>query len=140
MALCPTCGQTLPQIDKPIVDLAINAVLVDGEWIKLSGREAEVLSVLAQTMPRLCSHTMIYDAIYTVNGDAGMKTIVIFVCRLRDKLSHTNLSIMNVWGRGYKLVRNATGTEDRQAFHPPSQPLAPPKDDQGAPENFRREL
>ena len=39
--------------------------------------------------------------------------------------------------RPFNLERSL---EDRQAFHPPPQPKAQPKDDQGTPEIFRREL
>lgn len=103
---CPTCGQTLPPIDKPIVDLATNSLLIDGASIKLRGREAELLFVLIKAMPRLCSRAMIYDSIYPWGDDVGEKNIDVFVCRLRRKLVPTSLRIENVFGRGFKLVRS----------------------------------
>src|SRR5690625_2192593 len=79
---------------------------VNGERIRLSGREHAIFTHLALQPGRVISKEQIYAAVYgLLDSQPYAKVIDVYICKIRKKLEETtgNKYIETVYGRGYKL-------------------------------------
>ena len=116
--LCPTCGGPLAEKPKPLVDLSSNTILAKGQAVKVQGKAAELMEVLAKRFPAVVSHDAIGLALYGADGGSE-NSIKTTVCKLRKDLSKVGFGIENISGRGYRLVET-TGACDEK--HPRNNP------------------
>lgn len=95
---------------------------VNGERIKLSGREHAIFTHLALQPGRVISKEQIYEAVYgLLDNQPYAKVIDVYICKLRKKLEDaTGLKyIETVYGRGYKLSDPSRQKEStQQEFNP----------------------
>jgi len=85
--------------------LDTNKLLASGEVIKLTPREAELMSLLVSAMPLPVDNERLIGRMYGATPvDDAYDTLKVYVCRLRKKLAVTNLELRTVWGRGLALA------------------------------------
>jgi DNA-binding response OmpR family regulator len=101
-AVCPCCGS---ETDRPfVVDLTSNSISVDGETVRMQGREAEILFVLASAYPAPVSMDRLITRVY--NGQEPERadvTIRTLVCRLRRRIAKLPLVVVTDPAGGYRL-------------------------------------
>lgn len=98
-------------------DLAVNVekkiVEVAGARVHLTGKEYQMLELLALRKGTTLTKEMLLNHLYGGVDEPDLKIIDVFVCKLRKKLasaSHGKNYIETVWGRGY-LLRNPLDEE-----------------------------
>ncbi|RIV46035.1 response regulator transcription factor [Flagellimonas pelagia] len=75
-----------------------------GELIKLTGKEFDLLTLLAMNQNQLCTHKEILTTIWDKNDYFNKKSLNVFVSHLRKHLSKDpKVSIVNVNRRGFML-------------------------------------
>lgn len=75
-----------------------------GELIKLTGKEFDLLTLLAMNQNQLCTHKEILTTIWDKNDYFNKKSLNVFVSHLRKHLSKdSKVSIVNVNRRGFML-------------------------------------
>lgn len=100
---CPCCGSDMSGHTRPIVSLDTNRMLVGGDVIQLSAREAEIMSVLVDHMPLPVHNERLAARIYGASDIGTYNTLKVFVHRLRDKLRETTVRITTIHGKGHAL-------------------------------------
>lgn len=74
------------------------------EPIKLTGKEFDLLTLLAKNMNQLCTHKEILTTIWDKNDYFNKKSLNVFISHLRKHLSRDpRISIVNVNRRGFML-------------------------------------
>lgn len=105
---CPTCGQ--PVNKSPVyLDNAKRGIVIDGQEIALTRREFVIAEMLYNAMGRENVHLdNLLIALYDLQEPASAEGIMRkFIFRFRQKLSGTNLSIINYSPRRYGFVYEA---------------------------------
>lgn len=101
---CPCCGSEMANKGRPVVCLDTNRLSVCGETIQLTGRQAEILSILLDAMPAPVSHERLIGRVYGANpildADGTMK---VFVSQIRKKVSAFGYRIRPIHGSGYVM-------------------------------------
>ncbi|MEN8237410.1 MAG: response regulator transcription factor [Pseudomonadota bacterium] len=98
--------QSAIQVGRLTVNLTTRMVEVDGEPIRLTGREYAILELLAMRKGATLSKEVFLNHLYGGMEEPEFKIIDVFICKLRKKLSDAldgENYIETVWGRGYVL-------------------------------------
>lgn len=112
MNLCPCCRQPLPALDEISVNMTGNVLLYNGQCLKITRQEADLLEILVRRRP----NTVLYDTI--ISGLWGLaepqdaqNCLKVRITMLRKKLAPIGLGIKTEWGRGLRLdtLRDASG-------------------------------
>ncbi|NYJ28058.1 response regulator transcription factor [Allomuricauda sp. ARW1Y1] len=75
-----------------------------GQPIKLTGKEFDLLALLAKNKNQLCTHKEILTTVWDKNDYFNKKSLNVFISHLRKHLSQDpKLSIVNVSRRGFML-------------------------------------
>ena len=100
--LCPTCGQTLPNI-KPFIDPISGDFIAPECRIKLEPAEAEFLRAILRR--RAIKLDDLYTTLYGARPDGGPdpKIIPVMVCKVRKKLRKTPYTVETLWGQGLRF-------------------------------------
>lgn len=85
-----------------VVDPDCRRVTVDGEEVRLSRKEFDVLLVLAQARGAVCAREEILDRVWGATLFGSTRTLDVHVATLRGKLGHAEL-VETVRGVGYRL-------------------------------------
>lgn len=89
-----------------VVDPNTRTVSGDGQPVRLSRKEYEILELLNSRKGGTLTREMILCDLYGGEHEPGLKIIDVFVCKLRKKLAlatDNKRYIETVWGRGYRL-------------------------------------
>ena len=92
------------EIGKLRINIDAKAVEADGKPVHLTGKEYQLLEVLAVRKGTTLTKEAILNNLYGGMDEPEMKIIDVFICKLRKKLSEATggeNSIETVWGRGY---------------------------------------
>lgn len=104
---CPTCGQRLPK-DLPLhVDLEVNVAVANGVAVAFTGKQAELLSLLAEAHGRTLDKSYIMATMYPMNDEVQEKILDVMICHMRPGLKELGVSVATVWGRGFRLMQKA---------------------------------
>lgn len=99
---CPTCGQKLPS-DLPLhVDLEVNVVVANGVAVALTGKQAELLALIASTGVRVATYEFLIQGLY-LQEEAEIDILKVMVCKMRQKLVKAGVGIDTIWGKGFRL-------------------------------------
>ena len=80
-------------------------LILKEERIELSGKESELLMLLAEFMNTTVEREVILNKVWGDEGDYVGRTLDVFISKLRKKLeADPNIKIANIRGIGYKLV------------------------------------
>ena len=86
----------------------IHKVVVDGEEIKLTPLEFDILCLLAQNPGKLFSTDEIFKNVWNETVYEANNTVMVHIRRLRTKIKYDNREdkiITTVWGVGYKIEK-----------------------------------
>jgi DNA-binding response OmpR family regulator len=81
------------------MDTSARTVKKNGEWVKLTSREYQILALLMERMGRILSRSEIEEQVYSWEGDTESNTIEAAIYTLRKKLGRD--LITNIRGVGY---------------------------------------
>jgi two-component system cell cycle response regulator CtrA len=124
-------AQSRMEIGDMIIDVDARAVHTPGGPVPLTGREFQLLHLLASRRGKAVSREAILNWLYGAEGEPGLKVIDVFVCKLRKKLG-TACRIETVWGGGYLLRDPGTGVSTLAAPPPVCAVLDEPERSQAA--------
>lgn len=89
------------------IDLAAGIVLVDDQHVALTAKEYAILEILALYKGMTVTREMIQTHLYASDDERELKTIDVFICKLRKKLADAggppSGCIKTLSGRGYSL-------------------------------------
>jgi two-component system cell cycle response regulator CtrA len=87
------------------VNLSARTAKVKGQPVHLTGKEYQMLSLLALRQGVTMSKEMFLNQLYGGMDEPELKIIDVFICKLRKKLTAAGApdAIVTVWGRGYLL-------------------------------------
>ncbi|MBQ7542101.1 MAG: response regulator transcription factor [Clostridia bacterium] len=88
------------------LDRDTKAVTVDGEPVKLTAREFNILCYLMENMGRVLSSSQIYEAVWNEPSFRSEKTVTVHIRNIREKIEFDPKNpkyIKVVWGLGYKI-------------------------------------
>ncbi len=83
-------------------------VLVDGETVKLTAREFNILNYLMENMGKVLSSTQIYEAVWNEPAFHTEKTVTVHIKNIREKIEINPKEpkyLKVVWGLGYKIEK-----------------------------------
>lgn len=82
-------------------------LIFENSKIKLTNTEADLLALLHESANDILDRDVILNKVWGDNGDYVGRTLDVFISKLRAKLgSDENVRIVNIRGKGYKLVLN----------------------------------
>ena len=93
-----------------IVNLDQKTVVIDDRYVRLTGKEYQILELLALRKGMTLTKEMFLNHIYGGMDEPDLKIIDVFICKLRKKLANASSGknyIETVWGRGYTLREGA---------------------------------
>jgi len=108
-------AQSVIEIDDLIINLDSKSVEVNGTRVHLTGKEYQMLELLALRKGTTLSKEMFLNNLYGGIDEPELKIIDVFMCKLRKKLANASGGknyVETVWGRGYMLRQP---TDNKQA-------------------------
>lgn len=90
------------------IDKQSHTVSVEGNAIKLTAREFEILYLLAKHSGRVFGSEEIFERVWSEPGEGSNQTVMVHISNLRDKLEAVmpgGKIIQTVWGVGYKIEK-----------------------------------
>lgn len=94
------------EIDELCINIATHRVTVDGEEIKLTPREFEILKLLAVNRGIVLSMEKIYQEVWNEPFMESKNTVMVHIRKIREKIEKDSQNpryIKTVWGIGYKM-------------------------------------
>ncbi len=94
-------------------DTQKQTITIDGVTTRLTTKESELLSLLAQNMNSVLERNFALKAIWVEDNYFNARSMDVYITKLRKKLQDDpNVQILNVHGKGYKLVAPETKDEE----------------------------
>jgi two-component system cell cycle response regulator CtrA len=93
-----------------IVNLDQKSVEVGGARVHLTGKELQMLELLALRKGSAITKEMFLNHLYGGMDEPDLKIIDVFICKLRKKLANASQGknyIETIWGRGYVMREGA---------------------------------
>jgi two-component system cell cycle response regulator CtrA len=106
-------AQSVIEIDDLVINLDTKSVVVNDAHVHLTGKEYQMLELLALRKGTTLTKEMFIDNLYGGMDEPAQKIIDVFMCKLRKKLANASGGknyIETVWGRGY-VLRELTDEE-----------------------------
>ncbi|TXN15153.1 response regulator transcription factor [Methylobacterium sp. WL122] len=103
-------AEAMITIDDMIVNLDQKLVEIGGKRVPLTGKEYQLLELLALRKGTTITKEMFLNQIYGGMDEPELKIIDVFICKLRRKLANASDGknyIETIWGRGYVLREGA---------------------------------
>lgn len=92
-------------IGRFVFDTQKQRLVIDGKIIRLTTKESELLSLLAECMNNVLERNFALKTIWIEDNYFNARSMDVYITKLRKKLSDDpDVQILNVHGRGYKLV------------------------------------
>lgn len=86
-------------------DTQKQTITIDGVSSRLTTKESELLGLLAQNMNNVLERNFALKAIWVEDNYFNARSMDVYITKLRKKLANDpDVQILNVHGRGYKLV------------------------------------
>ena len=96
--------QTTYQGNHLIADFEAVAIAVDGEAVRLTRREFELLRYLVQNKNRVVSRDRLLERVWGYDRLVETRSVDVHVGRLRNKLGEAGRQIETVVGLGYRFI------------------------------------
>jgi DNA-binding response OmpR family regulator len=119
----PGQQQPAPAPGGLVVDPNTRTVSADGQPVRLTPKEYEILELLSSRNGKTLTKEMILNHLYGGKDEPALKIIDVFVCKLRKKLALSAGNkhyIETVWGRGYRLCDPTQLPQATPAALPPA--------------------
>lgn len=98
--------KSLIQVDGLSIDIETHEVKVNGEEVKLTPREFNILQLLAQNRGIVFSTEKIYENVWGEEFFGSDNTVMVHIRKIREKVEEDSRNpryIKTVWGVGYKF-------------------------------------
>ena len=96
---------TIRQIGKFIFDTQKQVLTLDGEQVKLTTKEAELLTLLSNRENELLQRDYALKTIWIDDNYFNARSMDVYITKLRKHLKQDPaVEILNIHGKGYKLV------------------------------------
>jgi two-component system cell cycle response regulator CtrA len=108
-------AQSVVTIGDLVVNLDEKSVEAGGARVNLTGKEYQILEILALRKGTTLSKEMFLNHLYGGMDEPELKIIDVFICKLRKKLANASGGrdyIETVWGRGY-MLREPSEADER---------------------------
>jgi two-component system cell cycle response regulator CtrA len=108
-------AQSVIAIGDLVVNLDQKMVEIAGARVHLTGKEYQMLELLALRKGTTLTKEMFLNHLYGGMDEPELKIIDVFICKLRKKLANASAGrnyIETVWGRGY-VLREPTDADER---------------------------
>ena len=112
-------AESIVRTGRICVDLQAHTVEVDGQPLRLTGKEYAILELLSLRKGATLTKEMFLNHLYGEVDEPELKIIDVFICKLRKKLSEAlggHNYIETIWGRGY-ILRDP---EEVESSHTPA--------------------
>lgn len=89
------------------IDVESQKVFIFDEHVHLTGKEYELLHLLASHPHRLFTKELLYEQIWGQLHEGGMHTVTVHIKALREKMGESAKKpkwILTVWGKGYEFI------------------------------------
>lgn len=105
---------SVPESDSVLIsgglqlDTGTKEVMVDGETVRLTAREFQILQHLMENMGRVLSGSQIYEAVWNEQAFGIEKTVTVHIRNIREKIEINPKNpkyLKVVWGLGYKMEK-----------------------------------
>jgi DNA-binding response OmpR family regulator len=96
-------------VDAPLsVNLQWNTAIRGDKFVQLTAREAEILHILVDEMPKLLHSDRILSKLYgfAEEPENSRQCLTVHIYRLRKKLVPLKVDIQCVMSRGYRVMPN----------------------------------
>lgn len=96
------------QIESMVIDKKQHRVTIEDKEVELTGREFEILYLLATNRGRVFSAEEIFEKVWKEQYFQSNNTVMVHMSRLRDKIEKNMVGskiIHTVWGVGYKIEK-----------------------------------
>jgi two-component system, cell cycle response regulator CtrA len=106
-------AQSLVQSGDLVVNLDNKMVEINGARVHLTGKEYQMLELLALRKGMTLTKEMFLNHLYGGMDEPELKIIDVFMCKLRKKLANASGGksyVETMWGRGY-VLRTVVGGE-----------------------------
>ena len=100
--------ENILEIDELIVNLETHEVFKDGEEIKLTPTEFDILVLLGENRGKVFSIENIYNSVWKQDFMQSDNTVMVHIRKVREKIEEDPRKpkyIKTVWGVGYKIDR-----------------------------------
>lgn len=97
-------AQAVIEIDGLTVNLDARTASLDGSPLHLTGREYQIIELMAVRKGKVLTKEMFLDHLYGGRDEPELKIIDVFMCKLRRKMGERRDMIRCIWGRGYILT------------------------------------
>jgi len=108
-------AQSVVTMGDLVVNLDEKTVAIGAARVRLTGKEYQMLELLALRKGSTLSKEMFLNHLYGGMDEPELKIIDVFICKLRKKLANASDGrdyIETVWGRGY-MLREPRQVEER---------------------------
>lgn len=86
-----------------IIDSNGYKVSYNGEEIRFTSREFEIIDFLSEYPGQVVSKNQVYDNVWGLSGFGDLNTVSVYIKRIREKFDKYNINcIKTVWSVGYK--------------------------------------
>ena len=102
---CSKCGRPLDPKEKAGLVVGLKTLSGDGAQIHITTREQQIVEELLKSYPLTVLHERMFLNVWGASSDAQMKTMHVFMCKLKKKLKAVGFDILNDFGTGYRLIR-----------------------------------
>jgi DNA-binding response OmpR family regulator len=95
------------ELDGLVVDAGTREVELDGERLRLTAKEFDLLYFLASNAPRVFSRDQLMSSVWGYEAALDTGTVTVHVRRLREKIERDPSKpqrLETVWGVGYRFV------------------------------------
>ena len=104
-ALIPEVINVVFQIGRYTFDSQKQLLSIDGESVKLTTKEAELLALLGARVNELLQRDYALKTIWVDDNYFNARSMDVYITKLRKHLKKdSNVEILNVHGKGYKLI------------------------------------
>lgn len=96
------------QIDEMTINLETHEVKLNGELLKLTPTEFDILALLAQSRGKVFSIENIYESVWNQEFMTSDNTVMVHIRKIREKIEDNPRQprfIKTVWGVGYKIEK-----------------------------------
>lgn len=91
-----------------VLDKRTKEVTVDGDRVRLTAREYQILEYLMDNMGSVLSSSQIYEAVWNEISFTSEKTVTVHICKIREKIEINPKDpkyLKVVYGFGYKIEK-----------------------------------
>lgn len=113
MEICPLCDHPYEGHKGIFADEESYSAVIDGEIIRLTHRQSQVLAGILKCDPRIASFGYLMDYVYGLeNEDEPSNGILrVYVYNIRKKMNHTRFGIEAIRGEGFRIVEIEDGAK-----------------------------